>query len=127
MEVTARGPALVSHPAMAQVDVACERRASRHHGVLSRASAKRLGMSTTQIRYRLRSGSWKEIFPGIYFLGATRPTWEARLAGAVMFAGRGSAVAGRAAAAHLGLDGCRKGPVEVVSPAYAGRAPFRCH
>ena len=84
-------------------------------------------MSRAQIRYRVRQGLWIELFPGVYFIAGTRPTWESRLAAAVASAGKKAAASGRAAAAFYGLDGCKKGPVEVVSETIIGSDRFRCH
>lgn len=112
---------------VAVIDAACERLSCRHHGVITREQARELGMSRAQIRYRVRQRRWFELFPGVFFIGGTRPTWESRLAAAVASAGDRAAASGRGAGAHYALDGCRKGPVEVISESLIARAPFRCH
>jgi very-short-patch-repair endonuclease len=113
--------------AVAAVDITCEREARGHHGIISRKRAVSLGMSAAQVRYRVAAGRWIEIFPGVYFIGGTRPTWESRLAAAVAWAGLGAVAGGRAAAAFFGLDGCRRGPIEVIGRRPITRAPFRFH
>lgn len=112
---------------MASVDVACEQRSARHHGVISRAEAIKLGMSPKQIRHRVGTRRWIQLFPGVYFIAGTRPTWEARIVGAVKWAGPTAACGARSAAALFELDGCRKGQPEIVTPREITRAPFRCH
>jgi hypothetical protein len=72
------------------------------------------------------SGDWIEIYTDMFFVGGTPPTWEARLAAAVGFVGPVSAAGGRSAGAHLGLEGCRKGPIEVLTTGSLTRTPFRC-
>lgn len=112
---------------MAGIDALCRKEASQNHGVISRDRASQMGLSGGQIRYRVAEGLWTEIFPGTYFIGGTLPTWESRLTAAVKWAGPGSAAGFRSAAAHYGWDGCRKGPIEIVTTAALSRAPFRCH
>jgi hypothetical protein len=112
---------------MRTIDLACKEVAVRRHGVISREQATRLGMTNKQIRRRVLGGQWLELFPGAYFIGGTTPTWESRLCAALACAGEGAVIAARSAAALLRLDGCRKGPVEVVTTRARTRLPFRCH
>ena len=112
---------------MAQIDLACRRIAGRQHGVISRDQARKAGMSNKQIRRRVDTGEWVKIFPDAFFVGGTTPTWKSKLCAALARAGVGSAVAGRSAGALLTLDGCRQGPVEIVTTKELTRLPFRCH
>lgn len=111
---------------MAAIDAACARAAARNYGIISRSRAMELGMSWRQIRDRVIQGTWIEIYNDMFFIAGTTPTWESRLVAAIEFAGPGSAAAGRSAAAFFELDGCRKGPIEVLTTGSLTRAPFRC-
>ena len=112
---------------MATADTACEARASRQHGLITRDQAFAFGLTRAQIRYRVEQRRWRVMFPGIYLVGGARMTWEARVAAAVEWSGPVSAATGSTGAALYGLDGCRKGSIEVSTTRSLRRTPFRCH
>ncbi len=61
-----------------------ERAAARHHGVIARAEALDLGLTDKQIRYRLATGRWTALRPGVYAVAGVPPTWEQAVLGAVL-------------------------------------------
>lgn len=85
-------------------DRACEVIASRQHGVIARFQALEAGMSERQIDYRVASGRWVAIHPGIYLIGGTPNTWFQQVAAACLWARTGYA-SHRTAAALWGLPG----------------------
>lgn len=66
-----------------QLDDEVARIAAGHHGVISRSQALAVGLSTAQIRYRLRIGRWEQIRPGVYRIGGGVPSPVEPLAAAV--------------------------------------------
>jgi very-short-patch-repair endonuclease len=74
--------------------------AARSHGVVTRAELKRAGITDEELRSRLASGSLISIHRGVFRVGHTAPSLEARYIAAVKACGPGSVLAGRAAG-HL--------------------------
>ncbi|MGL5862680.1 MAG: type IV toxin-antitoxin system AbiEi family antitoxin domain-containing protein [Phycicoccus sp.] len=74
-------------------------RARRQHGVVSRAQALE-HLSTGELRWRLESGRWRRVCPGVYQDHTGPLTWPARASAALLHAGPGAALALHAAA-HL--------------------------
>ena len=64
-----------------------------HHGVINRSQALTAGLSTAQIRYRLRHGRWQQIRPGVYRIVGGMPSPLEPLAAAI--------AAGIGATSHL--------------------------
>ena len=54
-----------------------------HHGVINRSQALTAGLSTAQIRYRLRHGRWQQIRPGVYRIVGGVPSPLEPLAAAI--------------------------------------------
>lgn len=73
------------------------------HGVVSRAQALDLGLSSAAIGRRLSSGEWIRVLPGIYRLASVPRTWHQWLLAAFLWAGEGAVVSHRSAGAFLGL------------------------
>lgn len=84
-------------------EVRCLRLASTQDGVIRRDQARELGLSARQIERRVRSGRWETIFPAGYRVEGSARSWRQELRAAVLWAGRGSAISHRAAAALLGF------------------------
>lgn len=64
---------------------------ARHQsGVISRSQALRAGLSTDMIRFRVSSGRWRQIHPGVYATFSGVPGRGARLWAAVLSAGTGA-------------------------------------
>jgi hypothetical protein len=90
--------------------------ASRQHGVVSRAQLLCAGVTTDEVRRRLRSGALLRVHRGVYRVGHRASSVEARYLAAVLACGAEARLSGRAAAYLFGL---LKGPVpapEVTTP-----------
>lgn len=90
--------------------------ASRQYGAFARRQAEAYGVGETQLRKMLRNGTIERGARSVYVFAGSVPCWRRRLMVAVLAAGPGAAVAGRAAAALLGFPGYSEGPVVVVQP-----------
>ncbi|MBA3359362.1 MAG: type IV toxin-antitoxin system AbiEi family antitoxin domain-containing protein, partial [Thermoleophilaceae bacterium] len=76
------------------------RLAGRSHGVVTRAELLAVGVSTEQVKHRVRTGALLPEFRGVYRVGHRAPSMEARYLAAVRACGDG-ALLRRRAAAHL--------------------------
>lgn len=72
-------------------------------------------MSSAALSRRVRSKRWRLIYPSVYFVGAGRITWEARLAAACAWAGPDAVVSHLAAAQLHGLLASRDADSITVS------------
>ena len=77
--------------------------ASRQHGVVARAQLLGAGITTEQIRRRLRSGALLREHRGVYRVGHRAPSVEARYLAAIFACGEDALLSGRAAGYLLGL------------------------
>jgi very-short-patch-repair endonuclease len=94
--------------------------AGRQHGVISLRQLQSLGASSNMIRRRLQAGHLHRLHRGVYAVGHSGITWDARCLAAVMACGAGAALSHRAAArGFLLLRGSQ--PIEVT--AQRGAAP----
>jgi very-short-patch-repair endonuclease len=91
------------------------RMASASHGVVTRAQLLRAGVTVDEIRWRVRTGTLLREHRGVYRVGHRAPSVEARYLAAVLAAGQGALLSGRAAAHLLGLVNGTPPPPEVVS------------
>lgn len=89
--------------------------AARQHGVLSRAQAREIGITRSQIAQRLRTGDWRVVCSGVYVMAASPATWEQRLTAAIL-SHPGGLVAGRSAAVLHSFEGVRKSRPEILMP-----------
>jgi predicted transcriptional regulator of viral defense system len=107
----------------------CNHLAAGQHGVLSHAQAIARGMSRSGIARRVRGGSWEVVLPRVYRLAGVPSIWLQSLMAASLWAGPGSAISHRAAAALHGLCGFKRTAVEVSTTANRKRAPewLVCH
>ena len=97
-----------------QPDRTCEGLARRQHGVIARVQALEAGVTSGQINWRLRSGRWTEVQPGVYLIGGAPRTSRGRLMAACLWGGP-TAVASHRAAGHLwNLAGVEPGFIEIV-------------
>jgi hypothetical protein len=90
--------------------------AGRAHGVVTRVELLTAGLTPEQIRQRTIRGTLRVVHRGVYRVGHTAPSVEARYLAAVLACGEGAVLSGRAAA-HLW--GPLKGPappLEVTAP-----------
>jgi hypothetical protein len=87
------------------------------HGIFSRRQALRAGITRGAINARVRRGTWRRVFPGVY----TTITGELRrinlLWAVLLYAGRGAALSHETAAALHGLGGRPANEIHVTIPA----------
>jgi Transcriptional regulator, AbiEi antitoxin len=77
--------------------------ASSSHGVVTRKNLLGKGVTSQEIRRRLRRGSLHRVHPGVYRVGHRAPSIEARYLAAVLACGDGSLLIARPAAYVWGL------------------------
>lgn len=99
--------------------------ARRQHGVFTRHQALALGVSRHQIDHGVRAGRYERVGTAVYRVTGAPTTWEQRLLGSVLGAGPGALASHRSAAFLWGLDGSRRGIVEISVPRH--RRPRRRH
>jgi Transcriptional regulator, AbiEi antitoxin len=85
------------------VDRVIARMAKRRHGVVTRAQLLDAGVSARQIQRRLRRGTLHAVHPGVYRVGHTATSVEARYLAAVDACGDGAMLCGLAAAHLFGI------------------------
>jgi hypothetical protein len=85
------------------VDEELARIASSGHGVVTRAQLLSAGVSRRAIEVRVQRGGLIRVHRGVYRVGHRAPSVEAAYLAAVMAAGEGALLSGRAAAHLLGL------------------------
>jgi hypothetical protein len=77
--------------------------AGAQYGVVARGQLLEAGISAKEIRGRLRTGALIRAHPGVYRVGHSGPSVEARYLAAVLACGKGAVLSGLAAAHLLGL------------------------
>ena len=90
--------------------------AQRQRGVVSRSQAMRAGLSPGMIKFRVRSGQWQKLHPGVYATFTGVPGRGARLWAAVLSAGPGAALSHQTAAELHGLTDSPTNPIHVTVP-----------
>jgi hypothetical protein len=90
-------------PQSTPIEVVIGQLASGQHGVVTRAQLLRAGVTTQQIRDRVRSGALLREHRGVSRVGHRAPSVEARYLAAVLACGAGACLSGRAAAHLFGL------------------------
>jgi Transcriptional regulator, AbiEi antitoxin len=91
--------------------------AARSHGVVTRVQLLRAGITSEEIRQRMRNGSLHRVHPGVYRVGHRARSVEATFLAAVWACGDGAVLSGRAAAHLWGIvKGSAPAP-EVTAPA----------
>jgi hypothetical protein len=73
------------------------------------------------VQWRVRTGEWCEVQPGVYLVGGAPTSWYQSLTAAVLAAGPQAAASQFAAAGVWGFEGIRPGSVEVTSPRWLRR------
>ncbi|GAA5022702.1 hypothetical protein GCM10023258_13250 [Terrabacter aeriphilus] len=92
-------------------------RAAGQAGLLTRAQALDGGLTRKAVQWRLASGRWLLVHPGVYQTLPGRDDWEAAAVAALLHAGAGSALHGTSAAHLWGLVRAAPTPITVVIPA----------
>src|SRR5436190_3761346 len=83
--------------ALRRVEPAVRKLANLQAGVISRAQLRRIGFTPSQTRAELAARRWSILIPGVYLTHTGDPSPEARIWAAVLHAGPGAVVTGRAA------------------------------
>lgn len=97
--------------------------AARQDNLFTRRDVFVCDGSQKAIDVRLASGRWRQLHPGVYLLGAARPTWLQSVRAGVLAAGEDAQASHRCGLVVWGADGLRAAPVEVVVPYLDGPAP----
>jgi hypothetical protein len=97
-----------------EANEACAQLFRTQYLLVHRLQALSLGLTDRMIRARVNAGLWEEPLPGVYRLAGASPSWLQQLKAVELWAGVGSAVSHRAAAALFGLDGNPPGIVELT-------------
>lgn len=86
--------------------------AAAHHGVVSRAEALALGLSSNQVDYLARKGALVRAGPGVFVVAGAPDSWHrrARIAALTL----GGLVSHEAAASLHGIDGFRRAKLEIT-------------
>jgi very-short-patch-repair endonuclease len=90
--------------------------ASRQHGLVTRAQLLRTGVTTHEIRRRVRAGALLRVHRGVYRVGHRAPSVEADYLAAALACGPEARLSGPAAAHLLGLLRGRAPAPEVTAP-----------
>jgi hypothetical protein len=98
---------------MSVPDRLCAATANAQFGVISRQQAHAAGLSDKGILHRVATGRWQRVLPHVYRIVGAPESWHQKLMAAVLWAGEGSAISHRSAAAMWGLDGARRERIEV--------------
>lgn len=93
----------------------CELIAADQYGVITRDQALEAGMTLREIRGRTSSGRWRKLHPRVYAPSSAPASWRQRLMAAASWAGEGSAISHRSAAALWGFDGFTPGVIELTT------------
>jgi very-short-patch-repair endonuclease len=105
----------------AKGDLVIARIASRQHGVVSLAQLETARIRRQGIHRRIEAGRLHRLHRGVYAVGHTRLTFEARCMAAVLALGDTAAVSHRSAAALWGFLPPTDGPIHVTVPSDNGR------
>jgi Transcriptional regulator, AbiEi antitoxin len=90
--------------------------ARRQSGVVSRSQALRAGLSPGMIRFRVASGRWRQLHPGIYATFTGPPGRSARLWAVVLLSGPGAVLSHETAAELHGLTDRPAQDIHVTVP-----------
>lgn len=90
--------------------------AQRQYGVISRAQAIGAGLSPDVIKFRVRSGRWQQLHPGVYVTFSGRPDRGAWLWAALLAMGPGAVLSYQTAAELHGLTDKPTSPIHVTVP-----------
>lgn len=88
--------------------------AEKQYGVFSSTQARSCKVTAAHLKGMLRSGEIERVVWGVYRVAGSVPSWHQRLMIAVLAAGPGAAISGKAAAALWRFPGYDPGPVEIV-------------
>src|SRR6516225_3287410 len=92
--------------------------AEHQGGVVSRSQALRAGLSVGRIKFRVTSGRWRQLHPGVYATFTGGPGRSAQLWAAVLAAGPGAMLSHETAAE---LQRLTDKPVETIHVSVPGQ------
>jgi len=105
----------------ASADLLIARIARVQHGIVTTGQLVEAGLATSAISKRVQSGRLHRIHQGVYAVGHTGLSQEARWMAAVLACGPGAVLSHGAAAVHWGLLRPLDGSVDVTVPTHNGR------
>ena len=76
---------------MHPLDRACEELAARQFGLITRLQAQAIGLTEAQVEYRVYTGRWKAIHPGVYVINGNPESWQQNVMAACLWTGTGFA------------------------------------
>jgi hypothetical protein len=85
-------------------------------GVVSRSQAMRAGLTVDMIKFRVRTGHWRQMHPGVYALFTGLPGRSARLWAVVLSSGHGAVLSHETAAELHGLTDKPTDPIHITVP-----------
>jgi Transcriptional regulator, AbiEi antitoxin len=100
--------------------------ARRQHGVLTRSQLVELGLSESNVEYRLQAGRLQALHRGVYGLGPLQSK-RARWMAAVLAGGNGAVLSHRSAAQLWGLIAGFSGPIHLTVPTKRTRPAVLLH
>jgi very-short-patch-repair endonuclease len=103
-------------PQNGTVEEVLARIARKQHGVVTRKQLLAAGVSSDEIRWRVREGGLIRVHRGVYRVGHIAPSIEARYHAAVLACGDGAVLSGKAAGYLWGLIKGSAPPPEVTTP-----------
>lgn len=111
----------VAHAGGMETERQLSKLARRQHGLVTLAQAAAAGVSPEAVRWRVRTGRWSRVTPGVFALAGTAGTWRQKTMAAVLAAGPGAVASHTTAAALYDLSCCPFKGVEITVP--RGRSP----
>jgi len=93
-----------------------QRTLAEHSGVISRAELLEIGLSSSAVNRRLRSGEFRAVLAGVYRPAVVPVTPELKLRAVALRVGPDGVIAGRWSAWWHGLTKAARGSVSVVVP-----------
>ena len=94
-------------------------------GIIDRGQALDVGFSRRQVSYRLSSGAWQRVYPGVYATFTGPLSRQAQLWAAVRFVGDGAMVSHETAAEVHGMIDKQASRIHVTVPLIRRPAPNR--
>jgi len=90
--------------------------ARRHHGLITRAMARDLGVSSSTFTRAVASGMLELLYPSVARLAGTPDTFHQRVLAAILATGDGGIASHRTAAALWGVERPADDPIDVILP-----------
>jgi hypothetical protein len=90
--------------------------AAAQQSLVTRRQVHAAGGTDADVKWRLQTGRWRQIHPGVYLMGPGPATWEQRLMAACLAAGPTAVASHLAAALVWDLDVTRTAPIVITAP-----------